>query len=148
MCDVYIHSTHVCCVYTQHTCVLCIHTAHMSVVYIHSTCVLCICTYARTCGMLVGTLRLTLARPIMMNSFSTWRRTSLEKTQDHHADLRAAERRRTCSRRGTSASEGQAEELKTFSSLSKIRSLTLSSESAPTDTLWVRGTCGLSISGS
>jgi hypothetical protein len=34
---VYIHCTHVCCIYTLHTCVLDIYTAHMCVVYIYTT---------------------------------------------------------------------------------------------------------------
>ncbi len=36
MCDVYTDNTHVCCVYTQHTCVLCIYATHMCVVYIQA----------------------------------------------------------------------------------------------------------------
>ena len=37
-----VHNTHVCCVYTQHTCVLCVYTTHTCAVYIHDTHVCCV----------------------------------------------------------------------------------------------------------
>jgi hypothetical protein len=41
---VYIHSTCMYCVYTQHMYVLCIYTAHVCTVYIRSTCMYCVYT--------------------------------------------------------------------------------------------------------
>ena len=58
MCVVCIHSTHVCCVFTQHTCALCIYTTYMCVVYIHNTHVCCVFT-KHTCVLCIKTTHMS-----------------------------------------------------------------------------------------